>query len=403
MTTPDEENSANTNRSRTGFFYRSLSPCSFERLRHENSDYFYKPKRGPSTCKSNITITRPIKTLETVTKLAELLSQNTTSVRTKHVDTSESLLPTIDDQKCSSQYSSLLSMDGGDLSSKTPSTFSSRSNSSISTVPEQDSHINIIEESPSTNIPLPANKKPTHSIATCHVPAMGINITLTHVHFVLLELYPQNVDRSIILFQRHLISLLLPYEHEQWAISNVELQTRSEQEANFRFFSCTPEQFDHLLCDLQIFFQVNSTLGSALILNIALTGEQTSEYETKISSSLNKINLNFDLIQSRAETYIIGLDFFLQDHRQEELMDIFENQSIEDLKPQQFYPYLLVQAEATRTVFYIVHSSSQYSILTSNNLCYKTYSNLSKLLQPGYDGQMSVELALFPKKSLLFC
>lgn len=392
MTTTTDDKSANMNRSRTGYYYRSLSPCSFERLRDEDSDYFYKPKRGPSTCKSNITITRPIKTLETVTKLAELLSQKKISSQSKQVDQSESILPKLEDQKCSSQYSSLLSMDGADLSSKTPSTFSSRSNSSISTVPEQDSHINIIEESSSTNntLPLSSNKKQTYSIASCHVPAMGINITMTHVHLVLLELYPQNVDRSIILFQRHLISLILAYEHEQWAISNVELQTKIDQEANFRFFSCTPEQFDYLLHDLQIFFQVNSTLASSLILNIALTGEQTNEYETKISSSLNKINLNFDIIQSRAETYIIGLEFFLHDDRQDELMDIFENQSIEGRKTQQFYPYLLVQAEATRTVFYIVHSSSQYSILTSNNLCYKTYSNLFKLLQPGYDGQLSV-------------
>lgn len=389
MTTPNDEKSAGMNRSRTSCFYRSLSPCSFERLRHEDSDYFYKPRRGPSTSKSNITITRPIKTLETMTKLVELLSQNKTSSRSKPVE-SESLPPKLDDQKCSSQYSSLLSMDGGDLSSKSSSAFSSRSNSSISTVPEQDSHINIIEESPSTNVLPLSEKKPSYSVASCHVPTMGINITMTSVHLVLLELYPQNVDQSIILFQRHLISLILFYEHEHWSISNVELQTKIEQEANFRFFSFTHEQFDDLLHDLQLFFHVNSSLASSLILNIALTGEQASEYETKISSSLNKINLNFDIIQSRAESYIIGLDFFLQDDRHDELMDIFDNQPMEYRKQEQFYPYLLVQAEATRTIFYIVHSSNQYSILTSNNLCYKTYSNLVKLLQPGCDGQMSV-------------
>lgn len=386
MTTPHDENSPGMNRSRNSFFYRSLSPCSFERLRHEDSDYFYKPRRGPSTSKANITITRPIKTLETVTKFVELLSQNKTLSPSKPVE-SESLPPKFDDQKCSSQYSSLLSMDGGDLSSKSSSTFSSRSNSSICTVPEQDSHINIIEESPSIIIPQ-SDKKANYSVASCHVPAMGINITMTSVHLVLLELYPQNVDRSIIIFQRHLISLILPYEHEHWSISNVELQTKIEQEANFRFFSLTPEQFDHLLHDLQLFFHVNSSLASSLILNIALTGEQTNEYETKISSLLNKINLNFDIIQSRAESYIIGLDFFLRDNRHDELMDIFDHQPKEYRKQQQFYPYLLVQAESTRTNFYIVHSPNQYSILTSNNLCYKTYSNLVKLLQPGYDGQM---------------
>ncbi len=121
MTTPHDENSPGMNRSRNSFFYRSLSPCSFERLRHEDSDYFYKPRRGPSTSKANITITRPIKTLETVTKFVELLSQNKTLSPSKPVE-SESFPPKFDDQKCSSQYSSLLSMDGGDLSSKSSST-----------------------------------------------------------------------------------------------------------------------------------------------------------------------------------------------------------------------------------------------------------------------------------------
>ena len=69
MTTTNEDESIGNNRTHSSFFNRSLSPCSFERLRNEHSDYFYKPKRGPSTSKSNITITRPIKTFETVTKL----------------------------------------------------------------------------------------------------------------------------------------------------------------------------------------------------------------------------------------------------------------------------------------------------------------------------------------------
>ncbi len=49
-TTSGDEYVANDN-THLGFFHRSLSPCSFERLRNEHSDYFYKPKSGPSTCK----------------------------------------------------------------------------------------------------------------------------------------------------------------------------------------------------------------------------------------------------------------------------------------------------------------------------------------------------------------
>jgi hypothetical protein len=136
-----------------GFFHRSLSPHSFDRLRTEHSDYFYKPKRGPSTSKHNITITRPIKTYETVTKLVELLSKgNNMKVPEKqNVEEMESppLLKKFDDQKSSSHYSSFLSMDGGDLSSSTStssSPFSSRSNSSISTVAEQENQVIIIDE-----------------------------------------------------------------------------------------------------------------------------------------------------------------------------------------------------------------------------------------------------------------
>lgn len=129
-----------------GFFHRSLSPRSFERLRTEHSDYFYKPKRGPSASKSNITITRPIKTFETVSKLMDLLSPRP---KTKvQVDEMESppLSKKFDDQRSSSHYSSFLSMDGGDLSSGSSSVFSSRSNSSISTVAEQETEVIVIEE-----------------------------------------------------------------------------------------------------------------------------------------------------------------------------------------------------------------------------------------------------------------
>ena len=139
------------------FFHRSLSPNSFERLRAENSDYFYKPKRGPSTSKHNITITRPIKTFETVTKLMELLSKgNQIKIpEKKNVEDIESppLSKKFDDQKSASHYSSFLSMDGADLSTSSSSSsttnssvFSSRSNSSISTVAEQETQVIIIDE-----------------------------------------------------------------------------------------------------------------------------------------------------------------------------------------------------------------------------------------------------------------
>lgn len=147
-----------------GFFHRSLSPRSFDRLRAEHSDYFYKPKRGPSTCKSNITITRPIKTFDTVPNLVELISKSN-NVKTsckQNVEDIESppLLKKFDDQKSTSHYSSFLSMDGGDLSSSSSSTnsssFSSRSNSSISTVAEQETQVIIIDEHIS---PLADNRK----------------------------------------------------------------------------------------------------------------------------------------------------------------------------------------------------------------------------------------------------
>ena len=140
-----------------GFLHRSLSPRSFDRLRAEHSDYFYKPKRGPSASKSNITITRPIKTLKTVTKLVELLGKgNSINAPEKSpVDDIESppLSKKFDDQKSTSHYSSFLSMDGGDLSSSSStssSAFSSRSNSSISTVAEQETEVVLIDELSST-------------------------------------------------------------------------------------------------------------------------------------------------------------------------------------------------------------------------------------------------------------
>ena len=64
-------------------------------------------------------------------------------------------------------------------------------------------------------------------------------------------------------------------------------------------------------------------------------------------------------------------------------MSVFDSKATEDNR--QLSPYILVHAEAGSTFFYIVHTSSRYSILTSNNLCYKTYANLLRLLQPGFD------------------
>ena len=116
------------------FFHRSLSPDSFERLRTENNDYFYKPKRGPSTSKSNITITRPIKPVEHVSTIVQLIFNRSTK---------------IDDQRLTSQSSSFISVDANDFSSLTSSSssvFSSRSNSSISTVAEQETQVVTIEE-----------------------------------------------------------------------------------------------------------------------------------------------------------------------------------------------------------------------------------------------------------------
>lgn len=211
---------------------------------------------------------------------------------------------------------------------------------------------------------------------------------MTGVSLVLIELYPQNINYSTVVFQRHLISLILDKEHKNWSISNVKLQTTIEQEANFRLFTLTHDEFDRLLLYLQSFVNFNTSLSSPFVLNIALTGEQKYEYELKISSRLNKINLNFDIIQYRAESYMIGLDFFLGHNRminfdtQDELIEILDDKTSDN--EYQLYPYLLVHAEAASTFFYIVHSSTKYSVITSSNLCYKTYANLMKFLQPGY-------------------
>ncbi len=234
------------------------------------------------------------------------------------------------------------------------------------------------------------NNNKIYSSSPCHVPAIGLNITTTSIHLVLLELYPQNIDYSTIIFQRYLISLVVNNEHNDWSILNVDLQTITEQEANFRLFTLTHGEFDIILLRLQTFIRYNLSLASSFILNIALTGEQTNEYERKISSHLNKINLNFDIIQYRAESYMIGLDFFL---RKQTRINNEDNELIEILNPNhkiqqnkyELYPYILVHVEVASTFFYIVHSSTKYSIITSNNLSYKGYLNLIKLLQPGFD------------------
>ena len=179
------------------------------------------------------------------------------------------------------------------------------------------------------------------------------------------------------------------YEHKNWSILNVDLQTQCEQEANFRLFTLTPVEFDVLLTRLQSFIRYNVHLASTFVLNIALTGDQTNEYESKISSHLNKINLNFDIIQQRAESYMIGLEFFRnkisRSPDDNDFMQCFNSNPSIPTTESFNYPYLLLHAEKNSTFFYIVYSSSKYSVLTSNNLCYQTYCNLMKLLQPGYD------------------
>ncbi len=84
----------------------------------------------------------------------------------------------------------------------------------------------------------------TNSSSPCYVPAIGLNVTTTDVHLVLLELYPQNVDHSTIVFQRYLLSLLVDNEHKDWSILNFKLQTTFDQEANFRLFTLTHDEFD---------------------------------------------------------------------------------------------------------------------------------------------------------------
>ncbi|CAF1076582.1 unnamed protein product [Adineta steineri] len=410
MATTSGDEGDNGHGTHSGFFHRSLSPRSFDRLRTEHSDYFYKPKRGPSACKSNITITRPIKAYETVTKLVELLSKGNNTRKPDKQNTEEMESPPLskkyDDHRSSSHYSSFLSMDGGDLLSSTStnsSVFSSRTNSSISTVAEQDTQVIIIDELPSqlnetsslqskseSNKTIIDEIQTNYSLSPCDVPAIGLNVTTTGVHLVLLELYPQNVNYSTIVFQRYLISLVLDHEHNDWSILNIDLPTITEQEANFRLFTLTHDEFQIILIRLQSFISYNSSLASSFTLNIALTGEQTNEYESKISSRLNKINLNFDIIQCRAESYMIGLEFFLQKQQRiitkdDELIEILNHNYNFEQEKYQLYPYILVHAEVASTFFYIVHSSSKYTVVTSNNLCYKTYTNLNKLLHPGFD------------------
>ena len=238
-----------------------------------------------------------------------------------------------------------------------------------------------------TNKIIVNDDKKSYSSSPCHVPAIGLNTTTSSVHLVLLELYPQNVDYSTIVFQRYLISLILKNEHKDWSILNADLQTTTEQEANFRLFTLTHDEFHRILIHLQTFIRCHSSLASTFVLNIALTGEQTNEYESKISSYLNKINLNFDIIQYRAESYMIGLDFFhrKQKNDEDEFIEILNQDYKFKHHTNDFYPYILVHAEAASTFFYIVHSSNKYSVITSNNLCYKTYLNLIKLLQPGFN------------------
>jgi hypothetical protein len=227
----------------------------------------------------------------------------------------------------------------------------------------------------------------------CHAPAIGINITTTSVHLVLIELYPQNVAYSTVVFQRYLLSLIVQYEHENRSLININLRTHFEQEANFRLFTLTRDEFDCILLRLKTFVNCNRSIASSYVLNIALTGEQTKDYETKIALNLNQINLNFDIIPVRAESYMIGLEFFLGQSRtndrqqQEEFMDLNnrrqDSTNVNERQP--VYPYILVHAEAASTYFYLVHSSSQYSLLTSTNLSYKTYLNLLKFIQPGHE------------------
>ena len=230
---------------------------------------------------------------------------------------------------------------------------------------------------------------------TRRVPSIGINVAATGIHIVLLELYAQNVDHSTITFQRYLLSLMLEHEHENWSILNVPLQTRTDQEGNFRLFTLTHVEFDGLLVQLQNFIRCNSSIASSFLLNIALTGEQTDDYESRISSRLSKINLNFDLIQYRAESYMIGFEFFLgkaanrmaaaNDELDNELIDVLKSHRPTKREAREMYPYLLIHAEAASTFFYVVHSPSQYAVVSSNNLCYRTFWNLMKLLQPGFD------------------
>lgn len=125
----------------SNFSNRSLSPDSFERFRSSNDDYFYKPKRGPSTSKSNITITRPIRPVQCDSSLFELIGN------TKKSKINDDL---------NSNSSSLFSNESIDSSltkSTNSSLFSSRSNSSISNGAEQENQIIFIDD-PTVSTPL---------------------------------------------------------------------------------------------------------------------------------------------------------------------------------------------------------------------------------------------------------
>lgn len=354
------------------YFHRSLSPDSFERFRQENNDYFYKPKRGPSTSKSNITITRPIKRIESVKSLVDLLNKTNPPAVLKN--------PVDEVQSNKSNSFSVSSVDDAENSLSKSSSFSSSSNSSLSNVVEQENDLLVPIEKQS-NVEIVQEER---LLPPFQSPTIGINIENNAIHLVLLELYPQNIDPSMLLFQRYLLSLIAEHEDDNCSISNVALRTQYEQEGNFRLFTLAREEFDRTLVQLQSFVNYNSSIACSFVLNIALTGEQTKDYERKISMRLNKINLNFDIIQSRVESYIIGLEFFSRRQPKEhELVEIDGNSH--ETSNEQIYPYLVVHGEASSTFFYLVHSSNRYSILASSNFSYKTYENLLKLVLPSFD------------------
>ncbi|CAF0831526.1 unnamed protein product [Didymodactylos carnosus] len=399
-------------------YSRSLSPLSFQHKFNEHqffdngNDQQSSEKKKP-TSKSNITITRPTtvgkgKNYDSVAKLVELLTSKTAQTAVK-IDLQDDIEPPIitdipakkvDDE---SRYSSFLSMTCSSDSSTSSSSFSSRSNSSISTVTkneeEQEETEEIIElkdeycsypyttddkdavdvQDKSDSVPIPSLiQSPTS--AQNRVPALGLNITASFVHLVLLERYPQNIDYNIVLFQRYLLSLIDNFEYKQWSpISNMQLPDQHDIEANIRLFTLPRDDFHANLLRLQTF----TTLNNSFILNIALTGQSTQEYQLKISEKLSKINLSFDIITCQAESYMIGIEFFIQKQQMfhQEFYDIASEKYL--TTPTNLYPYLLIHAELGSTYFYIVHSSTKYTICTYSNLCYSTYRNLTKFFCQG--------------------